>query len=476
MYRHVSALFIPRDPTIIYYSSKMATSMPDFSDQESLDSLWNTFDELASSPEFEFNDLSDVPDMSVISDMSCSPVFVKEESSDTLSQVMDSIMGETRSTVVSPDSQTEPNPLAVPSSTSFPGKYGFGISFEKQTKETKSTTWTYSPALHKLFVRMATCCPIRFQTSVAPSAGCVIRATPVYSRPEHVKEVVRRCPNHSSCTGDQNEGHPAPTHLVRCQHSQAYYCEDSFSGRLSVTIPYEQAAAGTPWVVNLFQFMCFSSCVGGLNRRPIQVIFTMEEDGQVVGRQAVEVRICACPGRDRKTEEDAANPNKRPVKRASPSSINIDSKRQCTGDNNVFTLTVVGKDNYEMLCKIRDSLELAAMIPQAQVSAYRQQGLPQTQIQGQPQSQQQAQPQAQQHAQRQAQCQVPVQAQPFRQVQHVHQKKPGQIVYAAPATVSTTGTTGQNRSCGVTSGQPAPAAHRQQHHYTYTTVTGTSYQ
>ena len=382
----------------------MATSMPDFSDQESLDSLWNTFDELASSPEFEFNDLSDVPDMSVISDMSCSPVFVKEESRDTLSQVMDSIMGETRSTVVT-------------------------------------------------------------------SAGCVIRATPVYSRPEHVKEVVRRCPNHSSCTGDQNEGHLAPTHLVRCQHSQAYYCEDSFSGRLSVTIPYEQAAAGTPWVVNLFQFMCFSLCVGGLNRRPIQVIFTMEEGGQVVGRQAVEVRICACPGRDRKTEEDAANPNKRPVKRAAPSSININSKRQCTGDNNVFTLTVVGKDNYEMLCKIRDSLELAAMIPQAQVSAYRQ-FKPLTQAQAQPQ----AQPQAQRQAQSQVQHQVQVQAQSLRQVQHVHQKKPGQIVYAAPATVSTTGTTGQNRSCRVSSGQPAPAAHRQQHHYTYTTVTGTSYQ
>ena len=446
--------------------------MPALSDQESLDDLWNTLDELASSPELEYNYMSDVPDMSVISDTSCSPVFVKEESRDTLSQVMDSIMGETRSTVVSPDSQTESNPLAVPSSTSFPGKYGFGISFEKQTKETKSTTWTYSPALHKLFVRMATCCPIRFQTSLAPSAGCVIRATPVYSRPEHVKEVVRRCPNHSSCTDDQNEGHPAPTHLVRCQHSQAYYCEDSFSGRLSVTIPYEQAAAGTPWVVNLFEFMCFSSCVGGLNRRPIQVIFTMEEDGEVIGRQAVEVRICACPGRDRKTEEDAANPNKRPVKRAVPSSINLDSKRQCTGDTNVFTLTVVGKDNYEMLCKIRESLELAAMIPQAQVSAYKQQG----QEQAQPQAQQQAQHQAQHQTQPQTPHQIQVQTQPLRKVQHVQQKRPGAIVYAAPATVATTGTAAQNRSCRVTSGQPASAAHTQHRYFTYTTVTGTSYQ
>ena len=38
-------------------------------------------------------------------------------------------------------------------------------------------------------------------------------------------------------------------------------------------------------------------------------MFTLERDGHVLGRRAVEVRICACPSRDRKSEENALNPS-----------------------------------------------------------------------------------------------------------------------------------------------------------------------
>lgn len=62
------------------------------------------------------------------------------------------------------------------------------------------------------------------------------------------------------------------------------------------------------FLVFFLQFMCLGSCVGGPNRRPIQIVFTLEYENQVLGRRAVEVRICACPGRDRKADERAAQP------------------------------------------------------------------------------------------------------------------------------------------------------------------------
>ena len=46
--------------------------------------------------------------------------------------------------------------------------------------------------------------------------------------------------------------------------------------------------------------------MGGPNRRPIHIVFTLELENVVLGRRAIEVRICACPGRDRKQDEKVA--------------------------------------------------------------------------------------------------------------------------------------------------------------------------
>ena len=103
---------------------------------------------------------------------------------------------------------------------------------------------------------MGSTCPIRFRTALSSTAaaaarrpgaatascpldGCVIRGMAVYVKPEHAREVVTRCPNHAT-TRELNENHPAPTHLIRCEHKLARYVDDRLTGRHSVVIPHEQ--------------------------------------------------------------------------------------------------------------------------------------------------------------------------------------------------------------------------------------------
>nr|XP_006815088.1 PREDICTED: p63-like transcription factor isoform X2 [Saccoglossus kowalevskii] len=262
----------------------------------------------------------------------------------------------------------------VPSNTDYMGDYGFEISMASSQTLSKTATWTYSDLVKKLYVRMGVTCPIKFKTHTRPPPGSIIRAMPVFKRPEHVKEVVKRCPNHAS-TKENNEGHPAPAHLLRCENVQAQYAEDHTTGRQSVVVPYENPQVGTEYITCLYAFMCFSSCVGGLNRRPIQVIFQMEKDGLVLGRRVLDVRICACPGRDRKSDEKRCHPPPKQMKRgfsktAGFQMMSVGTKKR-KGDDDVYTLTVRGRENYEILLKIKESLELMSYIPQNTVNQYR---------------------------------------------------------------------------------------------------------
>ena len=69
------------------------------------------------------------------------------------------------------------------------------------------------------------------------------------------------------------------------------YCEDLESGRLSVVVPVGRSQAGTSSVPMLIKFMCLGSDVGGINRRALRLIFTLEdEETHVLGRQVVDVK------------------------------------------------------------------------------------------------------------------------------------------------------------------------------------------
>ncbi|KAG5844038.1 cellular tumor antigen p53 isoform X2 [Anguilla rostrata] len=281
-----------------------------------------------------------------------------------------------------------PPASTVPTTTDYPGEFGFLLRFQKSSTA-KSVTCTYSPELNKLFCQLAKTCPVQMQVTHTPPPGAVLRATAVYKKSEHVAEVVRRCPHHER-TSENNDDSTPRSHLIRVEGSQrAWYTEDSNTLRHSVLVPYEPPQLGSECTTVLYNFMCNSSCMGGMNRRPILTIITLEtQEGQVLGRRSFEVRVCACPGRDRKTEEDnhrkqqeksgtkTGGGAKRTFKESSlPSSQPEDSKKTKTTSSNeeeIFTLQVRGKKRFEMLKMINDSLELKDLVPAADQDKYRQ--------------------------------------------------------------------------------------------------------
>ncbi|XP_047460393.1 cellular tumor antigen p53-like [Mugil cephalus] len=264
-----------------------------------------------------------------------------------------------------PDDGVTPPAATVPVTTDYPGEYGFQLRFQ-DAGIAKSVTTTFSVPLNKLFCQLAKTSPIDILVSKEPPQGAVLRATAVYKKTEHVAEVVRRCPHHQNEDAAEHR-----SHLIRVEGTQsAQYCEDTHTKRQSVTVPYEPPQLGSEMTTILLSFMCNSSCMGGMNRRPILTILTLEtQEGLVLGRRCFEVRVCACPGRDRKTEEENKHKTqtgtKQPKKRKSapPPDTASTKKAKCTSstedeERDVFVLHIRGRERFEMLKKINDGLEL----------------------------------------------------------------------------------------------------------------------
>ncbi|CAM4543677.1 unnamed protein product [Leuciscus chuanchicus] len=234
-----------------------------------------------------------------------------------------------------PQPSTSPPTSTVPVATDYPGDHGFKLQFP--------------------------------QSGTAKSVTCTVRLAP-------------------------------SAHLIRVEgNMRAIYKEDDTTSRHSVVVPYEAPQLGAEFITILYNYMCNSSCMGGMNRRPILTIITLEtQDGQMLGRRSFEVRVCACPGRDRKTEEsnfrkdqETKTVSKTPsttkrslMKESSSSTSRLEASKKAklsaSSDEEIYTLQVRGKERFEMLKKINDGLELSDVVPPCDIDKYRQKILSKT--------------------------------------------------------------------------------------------------
>ncbi|KAK3698189.1 hypothetical protein QZH41_019280 [Actinostola sp. cb2023] len=192
-----------------------------------------------------------------------------------------------------------------------------------------------------------------------PSIGCYLRAVAVFKGSTNLHDIVKRCPNHSQTSGDSSDNN---LHFIRSNNPAAHYHTCPESGRHSVAIPYHGPQVGTEFVTEMFAFMCFSSCPSGPSRRPVEIIFSLEKDGLTLGRRVVEIRVCACPGRDRKSNESLSGVSSTSVSSKRKKGQGKSSKKQraiSSGDDEDKDWTISGKDMrvYNALMLMKEQIE-----------------------------------------------------------------------------------------------------------------------
>ncbi|KAG0719870.1 Cellular tumor antigen p53 [Chionoecetes opilio] len=155
---------------------------------------------------------------------------------------------------------------------------------------------------------------------------------------------------------------PYPHHVVRADHPGALYQENP-SGRLSVVVPLDLQQTGSDYSLILLRFMCLGSCVGGISRRPITIVLTLENgQADVLGRKVIDVRVCACPTRDIRTDEQSvsnrgvkrkgsstqSHPVMKKIPRLVEPKLDLDESFQ-----EVFNIKVHGRQLYTFLCSMK---------------------------------------------------------------------------------------------------------------------------
>ncbi|XP_047537918.1 cellular tumor antigen p53 isoform X2 [Vanessa atalanta] len=217
-------------------------------------------------------------------------------------------------------------PIGPPARTVFNGIHNFVVEIDGSN--TQKQKYLYSHRLNRIYVNMECNFSVNFKWDT--NEAMYVRATTVFSEPAQAQKRVERCIQHSHDSYNQPL-RPEPhvvKNVLRSARADSWY---------SVLVAFAAPAA------HAFQFVCKNSCSTGINRRPIDVIFTLEDvSGAVLGRHVVGARVCSCPRRDMLADEKQAGGKRRapaaPAAPAPPPAKRLLRERDRADDDAVVTL------------------------------------------------------------------------------------------------------------------------------------------
>ncbi|XP_071524980.1 cellular tumor antigen p53-like isoform X1 [Panulirus ornatus] len=191
----------------------------------------------------------------------------------------------------------------VPSLQPWPGRYSFSVSLSTDNKDRNK--WCYSQQQDKLYLCPNVAVPVKIVLSEWIDGTLTI--TPVFKDSRFRIDPVTRCYNCKSQQAITASDPHVAEHIVQIEGEGCDY--DVVHERFVVTVPLQPPPPGEVASTLLLKLMCLTSCVGGPNRRPFCLVFTLRNSaGSEIGRQVLDTKCCRCPSRDMTNEEKVANP------------------------------------------------------------------------------------------------------------------------------------------------------------------------
>ncbi|KAJ0172909.1 hypothetical protein K1T71_011085 [Dendrolimus kikuchii] len=231
----------------------------------------------------DFNNLSDV----ILRNQ------VQDDTLDISFQVMPSLNFQTLS------------PRGPPERNANRGKLNFTVEINSSDTNKK---YLYSHLLNRIYVDMETDFPVHFNWE--GNEMMYVRATVVFSDDSQAEKRVERCVQHEHNTSNSGLSPHIYKNVLHSSREMGTQGVDYFGDPKAADSWYSvrvQICKTCPNPVShAYRFVCKNSCSTGINRRSIAIIFTLEDQfGQVLGRQSVGARVCACPRRDIRKDEES---------------------------------------------------------------------------------------------------------------------------------------------------------------------------